>query len=160
MNKQKTLVVYFSATGITAKAAATLAEAADADLFAIQPAKPYTAADLDWTDKKSRSTLEMNDPHSRPAVANRVENMKDYTTVFVGFPIWWGAAPTIINTFLESYDFSDKTVVPFATSGGSGMGNTIKKLQLSVSAKTALLSGKLLNGRQSALSLKSWMKTL
>ncbi|MDD3260413.1 MAG: flavodoxin, partial [Oscillospiraceae bacterium] len=118
------------------------------------------AADLDWTDKKSRSTLEMNDPHSRPAVANRVENMKDYTTVFVGFPIWWGAAPTIINTFLESYDFSDKTVVPFATSGGSGMGNTVKKLQLSVSAKTALLSGKLLNGRQSALSLKSWMKTL
>lgn len=119
---KKMLVAYFSASGVTAKAAKKLAEVAGADLFEIRPAVPYTSADLNWMDKKSRSSVEMNDPAFRPAIAGKMEGMEQYDVVFVGFPIWWYVAPTIINTFLESYDFSGKTIVPFATSGGSGMG--------------------------------------
>ncbi len=119
---QKSLVVYFSCSGVTKKTAELLSDVAGADLFEIRPEVPYTKADLDWMDKKSRSTVEMNDPSSRPAIADKVEHMEQYDTVYVGFPIWWYVAPTIINTFLESYDFSGKTVIPFATSGGSGMG--------------------------------------
>ena len=120
----KILVAYFSATGTTADAAKRLADAVKGDLFEIRPAVPYTAADLDWTDKHSRSTLEMKDPASRPEVSSHVDNMDQYDTLFVGFPIWWYVAPTIINTFLDEYDFSGKTVIPFATSGGSGMDGT------------------------------------
>ena len=124
----KKLVAYFSPTGTTAHLAQTLAEAVGADIFEIKPAVPYKPADLNWMDKRARSTVEMNDPASRPAIASQRDNMAEYDVVFVGFPIWWYVAPTIINTFLESYDFSGKTVVLFATSGGSGMGETLKKL--------------------------------
>ena len=116
------LVAYFSASGVTAKVAETLAEAIGADIYEIEPAVPYSKADLDWTNQKSRSSVEMSDPTSRPAIAGKRDNLDDYDTVFVGFPIWWYVAPTIINTFLESYDLTGKTIIPFATSGGSGMG--------------------------------------
>ena len=125
----KKLVAYFSASGTTKEAAERLAKAAGADLFEIRPAIPYTSADLNWMDKKSRSSVEMNDPDSRPEIAETMPNMADYDTVFIGFPIWWYVAPHIIHTFLESYDFSGKTLVPFATSGGSGRRETEKKLQ-------------------------------
>ena len=118
----KKLVAYFSASGVTAKVAETLAEAIGADIFEIEPKVPYTEADLNWMDKKARSTIEMNDPVSRPEIAIKRDNMKDYDTIFVGFPIWWYVAPTIINTFLESYDLTGKTIIPFATSGGSDIG--------------------------------------
>ena len=125
------LVAYFSASGVTSKVAETLAEAIGADIYEIEPAVPYNKADLDWTNQKSRSSIEMSDPTSRPAIAGKRDNMDDYDTVFVGFPIWWYVAPTIINTFLESYDFSGKTVAAFATSGGSGMGKTDSVLKKS-----------------------------
>ena len=120
----KTLVAYFSASGVTKKLAQTLADAIGADLFAIEPKVPYTKADLNWMDKQSRSTIEMQNPASRPEIAGVCKNIADYDTVFVGFPIWWYVAPTIINTFLESYDLSGKTVIPFATSSSSGMGQS------------------------------------
>ena len=118
----KSLVTYFSASGVTKKVAEKLAEAAGADLFEIKPEVAYTEADLNWMDKKSRSSIEMNDKSFRPAIAEKCNNMADYDVVYIGFPIWWYVAPTIINTFLESYDFSGKTIVLFATSGGSGFG--------------------------------------
>lgn len=120
----KKLVAYFSASGVTEKMAKTLAEVTEADLFEIQPAVPYTTADLDWMNKKSRSSVEMSNPDSRPEIGNKIPDMGQYDTVFVGFPIWWYVAPTIINTFLESYDFTGKKIATFATSGGSGMGKT------------------------------------
>ena len=122
------LVTYFSASGITAKVAESLSDAIGADLFEIVPQVRYTKADLDWRDKASRSTIEMNDPASRPEIESGRDNIADYDVVFVGFPIWWYVAPTIINTFLESHDLTGKTIVPFATSGGSGMGKTIEAL--------------------------------
>ena len=125
----KALVAYFSASGATKRIAKELAQVAGADLFEIVPEVPYTAADLNWNDRKSRSSIEMNDPSSRPAIASVCENIADYDTVYVGFPIWWYVAPTIINAFLESYDFTGKTIVPFATSGGSGMGRTVAMLK-------------------------------
>ena len=125
----KILVAYFSASGVTARAAREMARAVGADLYEIRPREPYTAADLDWRDKTSRCTREMTDPASRPAVADRVEHMDAYDTVFVGFPIWWGVEPRVVDTFLESYDFTGKTVIPFATSGGSGMPYAQKHLQ-------------------------------
>lgn len=157
MNK-KILVAYFSASGVTAKAAKKLAEAAQADLYEIKPEIPYTRADLDWMDKKSRSSVEMNDKASRPAIAGKVKNMEEYDTVFIGFPIWWYVAPTIINTFLESYDFSGKTLIPFATSGGSGMGRTNENLKPSCPGAT-LIPGKMLNGSLSETELKSWVES-
>lgn len=156
---KKILVAYFSASGVTAKAAEKLAEAAGADLYEIKPEIPYTSEDLNWMDQKSRSSVEMNDPASRPAIAGKVDDMAKYDVVFVGFPIWWYVAPTIINTFLESYDFSGKTIVPFATSGGSGMGETNSRLQPSCPG-AILLSGKMLNGAQSEEELKSWVENL
>ena len=120
----KKLVAYFSASGVTEKMAKTLAEVTGADLFEIQPAVQYTTADLDWMNKKSRSSVEMSNPDSRPEIGNKIPDMGQYDTVFVGFPIWWYVAPTIINTFLESYDFTGKKIATFATSGGSGMGKT------------------------------------
>lgn len=143
---KKALVAYFSATGVTAAAAEKLAQAAQADLFEIKPQVPYTAADLNWRDKNSRSTIEMRDKASRPAMVDADAHIADYDTVFLGFPIWWYVAPTIINTFLERYDFSGKTVVLFATSGGSGFGKTLAALKGSVSASTVLREGGLLNG--------------
>lgn len=156
---KKILVAYFSASGVTAKAAKALAEAAGADLYEIKPEKPYTREDLNWNDKKSRSSVEMNDKTSRPAIAGKVADMAQYESVFVGFPIWWYVAPTIINTFLESYDFSGKTVIPFATSGGSGMGKTNAGLAPSCPG-ASLLDGKMLNGMQSQAALKAWVESL
>lgn len=155
----KTLVAYFSASGQTAKLAKTLAGVTGGDLFEIAPETAYTAADLDWMDKKSRSTIEMKDPKSRPAIAGKVADMAQYDTVFVGFPIWWYQAPRIIETFLESYDFSGKTVIPFATSGGSGMGGTNKALAPSCTG-ARLLEGKVFRSNTSTDTLREWVKTL
>ena len=127
---KKTLVVYFSATGTTKAAAQRLAKEHNADLYEITPEQPYTAADLDWTNKQSRSTLEMKDKSSRPAIKGRCENIADYDTVWIGFPVWWYTAPTIVNTFIEAHDLSGKTICVFATSGGSnvtGSANDLKK---------------------------------
>ena len=156
---KKMLVAYFSASGVTAKAAWKLSEAAGADLYEIKPEVPYSRADLDWTNKKSRSSVEMDDPASRPAIAGKMDGMDQYDVVFVGFPIWWYVAPTIINTFLESYDFSGKTIVPFATSGGSGMGKTNERLEPSCLGAT-LLKGKMLNGSLYQEELKAWAQSL
>ena len=151
----KTLVVYFSTSGTTGKLARTLAAAIGADLHEIQPKEAYTAADLNWQDSNSRSSREMNDKSFRPSVANKVEDMEQYDTIFVGFPIWWYVAPTIINTFLEQYDLTGKKVIPFATSGGSGMGNTNK--ELADSCKGAiLLEGKRFGSSASEADLKAW----
>ncbi|MBQ6264136.1 MAG: NAD(P)H-dependent oxidoreductase [Clostridia bacterium] len=155
----KILTAYFSASGVTAKAAKTLAKAAGADLFEIVPQEPYTKADLDWMDKKSRSTVEMNDRACRPAIASKVENMEQYDTVFVGFPVWWYREPSIIDTFLESYDFSGKTVVPFCTSGSSGLGEAPANMQkLAKGAK--VLAGRRLTAGESENNLKEWVDSL
>ena len=157
---KKALVSYFSASGVTAKAAKALAQAAGADLYEIKPAIPYTKADLNWTDKTSRSSVEMQDPSSRPALADQTAQIANYDVVFLGFPIWWYVAPTIINSFLESYDFAGKTIVLFATSGGSGFGKTVAGLQGSVSPETKILEGRLLNGKLSDGELKAWVDSL
>ena len=156
----KTLVAYFSASGTTARVAKGLAGAIGADIYEIRPAVPYTKADLNWMDKKSRSSVEMNDPSSRPALADRNADIDAYDTVLLGFPIWWYVAPTIINSFLESYDFSGKKIVLFATSGGSGFGKAAAGLKPSVAADTVIIEGKVLNGRQTAESLKAWAETV
>ena len=153
------LVAYFSASGVTAKVAEKLSEAIGADLYAIEPEVPYTKADLDWMDKKSRSTIEMNNPASRPTIAGKRDNMNDYDTVFVGFPIWWYVAPTIINTFLESYDLTGKTIIPFATSGGSDMGKTNEKLLPSCKG-AKLLNGKVFKASVSGADLAKWAEGL
>jgi len=158
-----TLVAYFSASEahITAQVAKTLAEAADADLFEIVPETIYTTEDLDWKNEQSRSTIEMKDSTARPAVASKVENMAQYNTIYVGFPIWWYTAPRIINTFLEQYDLTGKTIIPFATSGGSDMGKSGEDLK-KASAPNAnwILPGKVLNGNPPVDSLKVWIETL
>lgn len=153
------LVAYFSASGVTAKVAETLAEAIGADIYEIEPEAPYTKADLNWMDKKSRSTIEMNTPVSRPAIRCERDNMDDYDTVFVGFPIWWYVAPTIINTFLESYDLTGKTIVPFATSGGSGMGKVNAKLMTSC-AGAKLIEGKVFKSNVSKAEMSAWAEGL
>lgn len=153
------LVAYFSASGVTAKVAETLSETIGADLFAIEPKVPYTKADLDWMDKNSRSTLEMKDPASRPEIARVRDNMEEYDTVFVGFPIWWYVAPTIINTFLESYDLTGKTIIPFATSGGSGIGKTNEKLLPSCKG-AKLLDGRVLKANVGVKELDEWVAGL
>ena len=154
-----TMVAYFSATGTTAKAAKSLAEALGAALYEIRPARPYTSADLNWMDKGSRSSVEMQDKSSRPPLAAADVPVDRYDTLFLGFPIWWYTAPTIINTFLESYDFSGKTVVLFATSGGSGLSGAVSSLQASAPG-AKILEGKLLNGRPSQAALKKWAEGL
>lgn len=155
----KTLVAYFSASGVTARAAKSLAGAARADLYEIRPAIPYTSADLDWTNKKSRSSVEMNDLSFRPALADSDADIAGHDVILLGFPIWWYVAPTIINTFLERYDFSGKTIILFATSGGSGFGKAVAGLQ--GSAPTAVIKeGRMLNGRQSEAELKKWLQEL
>ena len=155
----KKLVAYFSASGTTAAVAKTLAEAAGADLYEIRPQVPYTSADLDWTNKKSRSSVEMNDNSLRPPLADRDAHAEDCDTVFLGFPIWWYTAPTIVNTFLESYDFTGKTIILFATSGGSGLGRSAADLRASAPG-AVIRDGKLLDGRQTRESLAAWVSSL
>lgn len=155
----KTLVAYFSVSGTTAAVAKTLAEAAGAGLYEIKPQVPYTRADLDWTNKRSRSSVEMNDKSFRPPLADRDAPVSDCDTVFLGFPIWWYTAPTIVNTFLESYDFTGKTIILFATSGGSGLGESASDLKTSAPG-AVMRDGKLLNGRQTRESLAAWVKSL
>lgn len=157
---EKTLVAYFSASGTTARAAKELAQAAGADLYEIKPAVPYTKDDLNWMDKQSRSSVEMADKSSRPAIADRDAKISQYDTIFLGFPIWWYVAPTIVNSFLESYDFSGKRIILFATSGGSGFGKTVAGLKSSVAADAAVVEGKLLNGSNSVDSLLKWVETI
>ena len=157
-NSKKTLVAYFSATGTTMEAATKPAKVANADLHEIVPEVPYTPADLNWRDKSSRSSIEMADKSSRPAIANKVENMEQYDTVFVGYPIWWYIAPTIINTFLEQYDLTGKTIVPFFTSGGSGAGETMKYLKPSAPGAN-WVDPKNLNYMGEA-EMKSWIDSL
>lgn len=153
----KSLVAYFSASGVTANAAQKLAEAAGADLYEIRPAVPYTKADLNWTDSKSRSSVEMKDPASRPEIAGKVENMEEYEVVYLGFPIWWYTAPSIIHTFLESYDMGGKEIILFATSGGSGFGKTAQDLKASVPETTVIREGRMMNGRIDPETVNSWL---
>lgn len=155
----KVLVAYFSATNTTEGVAKTIADSLGADLYEIIPEQPYTDADLDYHDDKSRSTIEMNDPNARPAISGSVENMVQYDIVFIGYPIWWGEAPRILSTFVESYNFSGKTVVPFCTSGGSGMGSSAKNLE-GLTSDAAWLSGTRLNGDASQNSIQEWIDGL
>jgi len=155
-NMGKKLVAYFSASGVTRGVARAVAEVAEADLFEIKPSVPYTNDDLNWQDKNSRSSVEMQNPDSRPDVAEKLENMDEYDTIFVGFPIWWYIAPTIINTFFEGYDFSGKTIVVFATSGGSGFGKTVDMLKNSCPG-AIIKEGKLFNSRVDKTELKLWV---
>jgi len=156
----KRLVAYFSATGVTRSVAERLAKAIGADLYEIKPQAPYTKADLDWQNKQSRSSIEMGDRSSRPAIADKDANIAAYDVVFVGFPIWWYVAPTIVNTFLESYDFAGKTIVPFATSGSSGIGQTAAYLKESVDASATIVEGKVLRGGLTKESLAAWVNGL
>ena len=154
----KKLVAYFSATGTTRKVAETIAEMAGADLYEITPKTPYTSADLNWMDKKSRSSVEMSDKKYRPAIMKKEMDMSSYDEILLGFPIWWYVAPTIVNTFLEAYDFSGKKIVLFATSGGSGFGNTVKELQPSA-PDAVITEGSLLN-RGTKQEVNEWVKSL
>ena len=154
-SNKKVLVAYFSASGVTAGVADKLSKAIGADLFEIKPAQPYTTADLDWTNKKSRSSVEMDDRSSRPAIANKVTDMSKYDVIFVGFPIWWYREPSIIDTFMESYDFSGKQIIPFATSGGSGMGDSGSIMQ-KLAPKAKVDSGKRFSSGVSEADLKAW----
>ena len=155
----KTLVAYFSASGVTERVAKTLAAAAEADLYEIRPAVPYTSADLNWMDKQSRSSVEMNDPSYRPELADKDADIASYDRIYLGFPIWWYVAPTIINTFLASYDFSGKEILLFATSGGSGFSRTVQALAPSCPGAD-IREGKLLNGNPSVSELKKWTESL
>lgn len=158
MSTKKILIAYFSCTGTTEQVAKMIAQQTDADLYEIAPKQPYTSADLDWTNKKSRSTVEMNDPKDRPAIGTAVKNMNDYDVVFIGFPIWWYTAPHIINTFMESYDFKGKTIIPFATSGSSPIAPCVADLKKAYPAYT-WQEGKLLNAATDT-KVAEWVKTL
>jgi len=152
----KTLVTYFSASGNTEKVAKKLNSLVKGDLFEIVPKNPYTSSDLDWTNKNSRSSIEMNDKNFRPEISQKVKDIEQYDIIYVGFPIWWYVAP---NTFLESYDLTNKTIIPFATSGGSGMGNTNKELITSCKGAT-LKEGKRFSSNVSENELIAWLKTI
>ena len=156
LSTQKALVAYFSATGTTKKVAENLAKALNADLYEIKPAVPYTAEDLNWRDKTSRSSVEMSNEASRPEMAENDISVKEYDVIYLGFPIWWGTAPRIVKTFLEKHDFSNKKIVLFATSGSSGMGNTAEDLKPSVATIAQIKPGKVLNGNPSVEELKYW----
>ena len=151
---KKILVAYFSASGVTKKVAENMAKAANADLFEIAPEQPYTRADLNWMDKQSRSTLEMKDRNCRPAMAAKPD-VSGYDVILVGFPVWWYREPSIIDTFMESTDFTGKTVVPFCTSGGSGLGDSAKNMQ-SLAPGAKVLDGKRFSSSVSADELKKW----
>ena len=154
------LVASFSASGVTAKVAELVADAAGADVYQIQPEVAYTQADLNWMDKNSRSSVEMNNKMIRPAIMNTDAKIENYDVVFIGFPIWWYVAPTIINTFLEKYDFSGKKIILFATSGGSGFGKTVDELKVSVKGNVQIIEGKLLNGKQTLAGVSEWISSL
>ena len=149
------LIAYFSATGTTAKAAKALANAVGGTLYEIRPAVPYTSADLNWMDKSSRSSVEMKDQNARPALKDTDAPVAGYDVIFLGFPVWWYVAPTILNTFLEAYDFTGKTIVLFATSGGSGLGKSAAGLRPSAPG-AKIVDGRLLNGRLCEVDLKAW----
>ena len=154
------LVAYFSPTGTTKKVAEELAQLEQADLFEIVPEQPYTAADLDWRDTSSRSTVEMKDPNCRPAMSGSVENMEKYDTILLGFPIWWGREPSVVDTFLDAHDLKGKTIIPFCTSGGSGMGNTSERINNLTGRACKVLEGKRYGGTVSMADLKLWMEDL
>lgn len=156
---KKVLVAYFSASGVTAKVAEKLAIAAEADLFEIVAAAPYSDADLDWRNKNSRSSLEMNDRSSRPDIASRIENISQYDTVFVGFPVWWYREPSIIDTFMEQYDFSGKRIVPFATSGSSGIGDAAENMQ-ALAKGAQVVSGRRFPSNVAIEDLKAWTEVV
>ena len=156
----KTLVAYFSASGSTRRLANTLAEVLGADAYEIKPATPYTGKDLNWNDSKSRSSVEMADIASRPALADKTAQVADYDTIYLGFPIWWYVAPHIVNAFLESYDFAGKTIVVFATSGGSGFGETLAQLKPSCADSVKWIEGRVFRGRVDKATLSDWVKTL
>lgn len=153
------LVAYFSATNTTKGVAEHIANGLNADIYEIVPEEPYTDADLDYNDNNSRSTIEMNDPAARPAISGSVENMEQYEVVFIGYPIWWGEAPRIVSTFVESYDFAGKTVVPFCTSGGSGVGSSAANLEQLTSGAT-WMEGRRLNGSDSQDTVMEWVNSL
>ncbi len=155
----KKLVAYFSASGITEKVAKQIADLAKADIYEIKPKVPYTEADLDWMNKSSRSSKEMNNLSYRPEIVDTPLNMAEYDTIYLGFPIWWYIAPTIVNTFLEKHDFSGKKIVLFATSGGSGLGKTAQHLKPSVAKDTIIIDGKILNSAN-AETIKTWLESL
>ena len=155
----KSLVAYFSASGVTKKVATKLASAIGADIFEIVPKELYTSADLNWMDKKSRSSVEMNDRNCRPEIASKVDDMSKYDTVYVGFPVWWYREPSIIDTFMEAYDFTGKKVITFCTSGGSGLGDSAKNMQaLATGAK--VIDGKKFSSGVSEADLKKWADSL
>ncbi|MFV0351250.1 MAG: flavodoxin [Oscillospiraceae bacterium] len=156
----KILVAYFSASGVTAGVAKTLAQAANADLYEIKPQIPYTDADLNWNNKQSRSYTEMHTPSFRPPIIADNANVAQYDVLFLGFPIWWYIAPTIVNSFLEKYDFAGKVIIPFATSGGSGFGRTVESLKPSASSSATWKDGKILSIRTSNTDLSAWVKSL
>lgn len=155
----KTLVAFFSASGVTRQVAQKLAAAAQADLYEIKPAVPYTQADLNWRDKSSRSSVEMQNLAIRPQLADTDAKIEQYDRILLGYPIWWYMAPTIINTFLESYDFSGKSIILFATSGGSGFGKSVKELSPSCPNAT-IREGRMLNGTPSEQELRQWVESL
>ena len=157
--EHKILVAYFSATGTTKGVAEHIANGLNADIYEIVPEEAYTDADLDYNDNNSRTTIEMNDPDARPAISGSVENMEQYDIIFVGYPIWWGEAPRIVSTFMESYDFSSKTIVPFCTSGGSGIGSSASNLERLTSGAT-WLDGRRLNGSDSQDTVMEWVNSL
>ena len=157
--EHKILVAYFSATGTTKGVAEHIANGLNADIYEIVPEEAYTDADLDYNDNNSRTTIEMNDPDARPAISGSVENMEQYDIIFVGYPIWWGEAPRIVSTFMESYDFSGKTIVPFCTSGGSGIGSSASNLERLTSGAT-WLDGRRLNGSDSQDTVMEWVDSL
>ena len=157
---ENTLVAYFSVTGNTKKVAQNLAKATGADIYEIKPEKPYTSADLNWHDSNSRTSVEMNNPKSRPEIVEGNFSVDGYDTIYLGFPIWWGTAPKIVHTFLEKYDFSGKKIIIFATSGSSGLGNTADNLKSSVSTSTKIVEGKVLNGNPTVEELKTWVNSL
>ena len=160
MGMGKKLVAYFSATGTTADAAKKIAEAAGADLYEIRPETPYTTEDLDWNNQNSRTSLEMGVRAIRPAITDKDANIGDYDIIFLGFPIWWYVAPTIINTFLESYDFSGKTIILFATSGSTGFEKSAADLKSSVSDTAVIKEGIVVHGKQELNTWKEWIDTL
>lgn len=155
----KTLVAFFSTGGNTRRAARLLADAAKADLYEIKPVQPYSHADLNWMDKKSRSTLEMNDPSARPEVVGPLPDLSGYDAVLLGFPIWWYTAPAIIRTFLEGVDTAGKKLIPFATSGGSGLGNTAEDLR-QYAPEAEILQGRMMNGRVTPADASAWVESL
>ena len=156
----KNLVAYFSASGITRRVAKNLAQVVKGDLYEIKPVVPYTDADLNWMDKQARSTKEMNDKSFRPEIVDDDAHIENYDTIYLGFPIWWYVAPTIVNTFLEKYDFSGKKIIVFATSGGSGIGGTIENLKPSVDKSTVFVAGGMLNHNPNIEDLKQWVSIL